>query len=92
MFLSPWLPQNIGKRMSCSDFIGNLEGLNGGTDFPKELLKVNSVVLPGEPRSRSKSGSFGQDHVDDYVGCYECVCPHAGTMVVPWPTAFLLPC
>ncbi|XP_062436137.1 PH and SEC7 domain-containing protein 1 [Rhea pennata] len=30
---------NIGKRMSCSDFIGNLEGLNGGNDFPKELLK-----------------------------------------------------
>ncbi|XP_042668874.1 PH and SEC7 domain-containing protein 1-like [Centrocercus urophasianus] len=35
---------NIGKRMSCSDFIGNLEGLNGGTDFPKELLKVNLVL------------------------------------------------
>ncbi|NWV13517.1 PSD1 protein, partial [Ptilonorhynchus violaceus] len=31
---------NIGKRMSCSDFIGNLEGLNEGTDFPKELLKA----------------------------------------------------
>ncbi|KAM7016250.1 PH and SEC7 domain-containing protein 1 [Passerculus sandwichensis] len=31
---------NIGKRMSCSEFIGNLEGLNGGTDFPKELLKA----------------------------------------------------
>ncbi|XP_019411543.1 PREDICTED: PH and SEC7 domain-containing protein 1 isoform X1 [Crocodylus porosus] len=31
---------NIGKRMSCSDFIGNLEGLNGGRDFPKELLKA----------------------------------------------------
>ncbi|NXD19682.1 PSD1 protein, partial [Spelaeornis formosus] len=31
---------NIGKRMSCSDFIVNLEGLNGGTDFPKELLKA----------------------------------------------------
>ncbi|XP_069720374.1 PH and SEC7 domain-containing protein 1 isoform X5 [Phaenicophaeus curvirostris] len=31
---------NIGKRMSCSDFICNLEGLNGGTDFPKELLKT----------------------------------------------------
>lgn len=30
--------------MSCSDFIGNLEGLNGGTDFPKELLKVNLVL------------------------------------------------
>ncbi|XP_064518768.1 PH and SEC7 domain-containing protein 1 isoform X2 [Pseudopipra pipra] len=33
---------NIGKRMSCSDFIGNLEGLNGGTDFPKDLLKPRS--------------------------------------------------
>ncbi|XP_067876593.1 PH and SEC7 domain-containing protein 1-like isoform X4 [Heterodontus francisci] len=31
---------NIGKRMSSSDFIGNLEGLNDGKDFPKELLKV----------------------------------------------------
>ncbi|XP_025028275.1 PH and SEC7 domain-containing protein 1 [Python bivittatus] len=31
---------NIGKRMSCSDFIGNLEGLNQGSDFPRELLKA----------------------------------------------------
>ncbi|GCB66195.1 hypothetical protein scyTo_0004923 [Scyliorhinus torazame] len=31
---------NIGKRMSSSDFIGNLEGLNDGKDFPKELLKA----------------------------------------------------
>ncbi|XP_062989282.1 PH and SEC7 domain-containing protein 1 [Elgaria multicarinata webbii] len=31
---------NIGKRMSCSDFIGNLEGLNKGSDFPRELLKA----------------------------------------------------
>ncbi|XP_018410068.1 PREDICTED: PH and SEC7 domain-containing protein 1 [Nanorana parkeri] len=31
---------NIGKRMSCSEFIGNLEGLNGGNDFPRELLKA----------------------------------------------------
>ncbi|XP_069741589.1 PH and SEC7 domain-containing protein 1-like isoform X1 [Narcine bancroftii] len=31
---------NIGKRMSCSDFISNLEGLNDGQDFPKDLLKV----------------------------------------------------
>ncbi|XP_055517684.1 PH and SEC7 domain-containing protein 1-like isoform X3 [Leucoraja erinacea] len=31
---------NIGKRMSCSDFITNLEGLNDGKDFPKDLLKV----------------------------------------------------
>ncbi|ELK05004.1 PH and SEC7 domain-containing protein 1 [Pteropus alecto] len=31
---------NIGKRMTCGDFIGNLEGLNEGGDFPRELLKV----------------------------------------------------
>ncbi|XP_006831353.1 PREDICTED: PH and SEC7 domain-containing protein 1 [Chrysochloris asiatica] len=31
---------NIGKRMTCADFIGNLEGLNDGGDFPRELLKA----------------------------------------------------
>ncbi|CAN9499538.1 unnamed protein product [Ophioblennius macclurei] len=31
---------NVGKRMSCSQFITNLEGLNNGKDFPKELLKT----------------------------------------------------
>ncbi|XP_072522941.1 PH and SEC7 domain-containing protein 1-like isoform X2 [Salminus brasiliensis] len=38
--------QNIGgKRMSCTQFIGNLEGLNSGHDFPRELLKAlyNSI-------------------------------------------------
>ncbi|XP_036378882.1 PH and SEC7 domain-containing protein 2-like isoform X1 [Megalops cyprinoides] len=36
---------NIGKKMSCQQFIGNLEGLNDGKDFPKDLLKVlyNSI-------------------------------------------------
>ncbi|XP_067241324.1 PH and SEC7 domain-containing protein 1 isoform X1 [Chanodichthys erythropterus] len=36
---------NIGKRMSCTQFISNLEGLNGGQDFPKDLLKAlyNSI-------------------------------------------------
>lgn len=58
-FLFPWLPQNIGKRMSCSDFIGNLEGLNGGTDFPKELLKVNLVALSSQLSHENKGKSFG---------------------------------
>ncbi|XP_027262935.1 PH and SEC7 domain-containing protein 1 [Cricetulus griseus] len=31
---------NIGKRMTFGDFIGNLEGLNDGGDFPRELLKA----------------------------------------------------
>lgn len=33
-------PQNIGKKMSCQQFISNLEGLNNSKDFPKDLLKV----------------------------------------------------
>ncbi|KAI4894259.1 hypothetical protein NFI96_002105 [Prochilodus magdalenae] len=32
---------NVGKRMSCVQFISNLEGLNDSQDFPKELLKLN---------------------------------------------------
>lgn len=28
--------------MTCGDFIGNLEGLNDGGDFPRELLKVGA--------------------------------------------------
>ncbi|XP_033962615.1 PH and SEC7 domain-containing protein 1-like isoform X1 [Pseudochaenichthys georgianus] len=37
--------QNIGKRMSCTQFISNLEGLNDGQDFHKDLLKAlyNSI-------------------------------------------------
>ncbi|XP_028279793.1 PH and SEC7 domain-containing protein 1-like [Parambassis ranga] len=31
---------NVGKRMSYSQFISNLEGLNDGKDFPKDLLKT----------------------------------------------------
>ncbi|XP_032877779.1 PH and SEC7 domain-containing protein 3 isoform X5 [Amblyraja radiata] len=36
---------NIGKKMTCQDFINNLDGLNGGKDFTKELLKAlyNSI-------------------------------------------------
>ncbi|KAI4904138.1 hypothetical protein NFI96_001169 [Prochilodus magdalenae] len=37
--------ENIGKKMSCQQFISNLDGLNDSKDFPKELLKVlyNSI-------------------------------------------------
>jgi hypothetical protein len=33
-------PQNIGKSMSCQEFVTNLNGLQDGRNFPKELLKV----------------------------------------------------
>ncbi|KAJ7305347.1 hypothetical protein JRQ81_011270 [Phrynocephalus forsythii] len=32
--------QNIGRSMSCQAFLANLEGLNDGQNFPKELLKA----------------------------------------------------
>uniref|UniRef100_A0A8C3YGY5 PH and SEC7 domain-containing protein 4 n=1 Tax=Catagonus wagneri TaxID=51154 RepID=A0A8C3YGY5_9CETA len=32
--------QNIGKSMSCQEFISNLNGLRDGGNFPKELLKA----------------------------------------------------
>ncbi|KAM5227789.1 PH and SEC7 domain-containing protein 4 [Ctenodactylus gundi] len=32
--------QNIGKSMSCQQFITNLNGLQDGGNFPKELLKA----------------------------------------------------
>ncbi|XP_059883362.1 PH and SEC7 domain-containing protein 4 [Delphinus delphis] len=32
--------QNLGKSMSCQEFITNLSGLRDGGNFPKELLKA----------------------------------------------------
>lgn len=32
--------------MSCQQFISNLEGLNNGKDFPKDLLKVHPPSPP----------------------------------------------
>lgn len=40
-------PQNIGKSMSCQEFITNLNGLRDGGNFPKELLKVRRGVHVG---------------------------------------------
>nr|XP_033771093.1 PH and SEC7 domain-containing protein 3 isoform X2 [Geotrypetes seraphini] len=36
---------NIGKKMTCQEFISNLQGVNEGKDFPKDLLKAlyNSI-------------------------------------------------
>lgn len=39
--------------MTCGDFIGNLEGLNEGGDFPRELLKVG---VGGERRRGTGQG------------------------------------
>lgn len=36
--------QNIGKKMTCQEFIANLQGVNEGADFPKDLLKVSIEI------------------------------------------------
>ncbi|XP_058882246.1 PH and SEC7 domain-containing protein 1-like isoform X2 [Acipenser ruthenus] len=39
---------NIGKRMTCPQFISNLEGLNDGVNFPKDLLKALYSAIKSE--------------------------------------------
>nr|XP_061782959.1 uncharacterized protein LOC133574736 isoform X1 [Nerophis lumbriciformis] len=39
--------QHVGRKMSCQQFVGNLQGLNDGQDFPKDLLQV-SAPPPGK--------------------------------------------
>lgn len=41
--------------MSCQQFISNLDGLNNGKDFPKDLLKVMSSSFPSNPSAVEKS-------------------------------------
>lgn len=36
---------NIGKKMTCQEFIANLQGVNEGGDFSKDLLKVSIKIL-----------------------------------------------
>ncbi|KAG8141156.1 hypothetical protein E2320_006817 [Naja naja] len=62
--------QNIGRSMSCQDFIVNLTGLNDGEDFPKELLKklewatdeeeetVDAKILLSPTNSQRKTNPF----------------------------------
>ncbi|XP_056121527.1 PH and SEC7 domain-containing protein 3 isoform X1 [Rhinichthys klamathensis goyatoka] len=62
---------NIGKKMTCQEFINNLEGLNEGQDFPRELLKVlyNSIkneklewAVDGDELKKSLSELADKNH------------------------------
>lgn len=37
--------QNIGKKMTCQEFIANLQGVDEGGDFSKDLLKVSIEMV-----------------------------------------------
>ncbi|XP_062985209.1 PH and SEC7 domain-containing protein 3 isoform X2 [Elgaria multicarinata webbii] len=63
---------NIGKKMSCQEFIANLQGMNEGKDFPKELLKALYNSIKNEKLEwavdddeKKKSPSDGTDEKDN---------------------------
>lgn len=41
--------QNIGRRMTCSEFIENLADLNDGDNFPKDTLKYLYQAIKANP-------------------------------------------
>ncbi|CAG5117273.1 unnamed protein product, partial [Candidula unifasciata] len=40
---------NVGRRMTCQEFIENLAGLNDGDNFSKEVLKAIYQAIKSEP-------------------------------------------
>ncbi|KAM7024690.1 PH and SEC7 domain-containing protein 3 isoform 3-T3 [Acridotheres tristis] len=38
---------NIGKKMTCQEFVANLQGMNDGKDFPRGLLKCPGHLIHG---------------------------------------------
>lgn len=41
--------QNIGRKMTCSEFIDNLSELNDGENFPKDILKQLYQAIKTQP-------------------------------------------
>ncbi|NXX94259.1 PSD3 protein, partial [Centropus bengalensis] len=63
---------NIGKKMTCQEFIANLQGMDDGKDFPKGLLKVRNKQKMGfvfskrwDEEEKKKSHSDGTDEKDN---------------------------
>uniref|UniRef100_A0A673VWF4 Pleckstrin and Sec7 domain containing 2 n=1 Tax=Salmo trutta TaxID=8032 RepID=A0A673VWF4_SALTR len=55
---------NIGKKMSCQQFISNLDGLNDGKDFPKDLLKVQSFIYSEEEEFRKSLSELVEEQYE----------------------------
>ncbi|XP_061873339.1 PH and SEC7 domain-containing protein 3 isoform X3 [Colius striatus] len=63
---------NIGKKMTCQEFIANLQGMNDGKDFPKGLLKALYNSIKNEKlewavdeEEKKKPHSDGTDEKDN---------------------------
>lgn len=83
-------PQNLGKSMSCQEFVTNLNGLQDGGNFPKELLKVRlphttqalALLCLSRPiLNTSGNGSFRSQEGFTPLKSDECYCP---CLVLPW--------
>ncbi|XP_067560515.1 PH and SEC7 domain-containing protein 4 isoform X1 [Pseudorca crassidens] len=91
--------QNLGKSMSCQEFITNLSGLRDGGNFPKELLKLpaqGSAHAPyiaacvhgcADAWAASCSGQKGSYVGVEAAGCSTPVLPLPDGMCTPWPEA-----
>ncbi|XP_029793638.1 PH and SEC7 domain-containing protein 4 [Suricata suricatta] len=70
--------QNIGKTMSCQEFITNLNGLCDGGNFPKELLKAFYWSI------RSEKLEWAVDEEDVPRPEKAQLSPTAGKMIKPF--------
>ncbi|XP_070185217.1 PH and SEC7 domain-containing protein 1-like isoform X2 [Littorina saxatilis] len=52
--------QNIGRKMTCADFVENLSDLNDGENFPKEVLKSIYNSIKAEPIEWAVDDSVGE--------------------------------
>lgn len=41
--------QNVGRKMTCNEFIDNLSDLNDGQDFPRDVLVSIYQSIKVEP-------------------------------------------
>lgn len=41
--------QNVGRKMTCNEFIENLTDLNEGENFPREILKHLYHAIKNHP-------------------------------------------
>ncbi|KAL8608977.1 hypothetical protein ACOMHN_062860 [Nucella lapillus] len=53
--------QNIGRKMTCADFIENLSELNDGENFPREVLKSIYQSIKSEPIEWAVDDSIAED-------------------------------
>ncbi|KAF5926105.1 hypothetical protein HPG69_011231, partial [Diceros bicornis minor] len=70
--------QNIGKSMSCQEFVTNLNGLRDGGNFPKELLKALYWSI------RSEKLEWAVDEEDTAVPEKARPSPHTGKSSNPF--------